>query len=521
MSRTAVIVYSELATHNHFVLDRGGKVFNQKVPLIKLADGATEGQHLRLLGLLNSSVACFWLKQVCYLRGAGGNAGGLSVNPWEERYEFGSTKLKQFPIPEEKPLELPTLIQVEAEARSAILPERLCMGAVPTRAALDEAQDHAAGHLARMVSLQEEMDWQCYRLYGIIDEDLTAPLDQVPPMELGQRSFEIRMAREMQKGTLETTWFERHHSNPRPDFPSHWPEAYRTVCVRRLEVMKSNRDIGLIEQPEYKRRWNLPTWEEMESAALRNWLLDRMESNDRWKDHSLISCAQLRDSLAHDPDWLVVAETYQGGPVEDLDRLVIDLATREAEPFLPVLRHTESGLRKRAEWDQVWKLQRDEDASLKVEITAPPRYASKDFLRPDYWRLRGALDVPKERFISYPGLQRDADQTPVLGWAGWNHLEQAKALAGYYQRMRTEEGWEPERLKPILAGLLDLKPWLLQWHNDLDPETGVRLGEYFTQFAENQCQELGFSPEEALAWQPNAAAGAGQRGRRATARKSQ
>jgi hypothetical protein len=115
--------------------------------------------------------------------------------------------------------------------------------------------------------------------------------------------------------------------------------------------------------------------------------------------------------------------------------------------------------------------------------------------------LRGGLDVPKERFILYPGLERDSDRTPVLGWTGWTHLEQARALAAYYQRMHTEEGWEPERLKPILAGLLDLRELLKQWHDDLDPETGLKLGTYFSEFAEAQCQELGFSVQEVLAWQ--------------------
>ena len=128
----------------------------------------------------------------------------------------------------------------------------------------------------------------------------------------------------------------------------------------------------------------------------------------------------------------------------------------------------------------------------------PPKYVSKDFQKSDYWRLRGGLDVPKERFIFYQGLQRDSDETPVLGWAGWSHLDQARALAAYYQRMRTEEGWEPERLKPILAGLLDLREWLKQWHDDLDPETGLKLGTYFSEFAETQCQELGFSPQDVL-----------------------
>ena len=55
-----------VATHNHFVLDRGGKVFNRTAPVIKLPATATEDDHLALLGLLNSSTACFWMKQVAH-----------------------------------------------------------------------------------------------------------------------------------------------------------------------------------------------------------------------------------------------------------------------------------------------------------------------------------------------------------------------------------------------------------------------------------------------------------------------
>jgi hypothetical protein len=279
-------------------------------------------------------------------------------------------------------------------------------------------------------------------------------------------------------------------------------------------VIENNRDIALIEQPAYKRRWNLPTWEEMEQSALRNWLLARMEASGVWHERILISCGQLRDSLARDPDWVSVSQIYRGALAENLDDLVTRLVVAEAVPFLPVLRYTEAGLRKRQEWEQVWELQRKEDEGETVQVAVPRKYRSNDFLKSDYWRLRGGLDVPKERFILYPGLERDADASPVLGWAGWDYLEQARALAGYYQRMRTEEGWEPERLKPILAGLLDLKPWLLQWHQELDPETGVRLGEYFVQFAESQCQELGFSPEDVRTWQPAAVSRPSRRDRR-------
>ena len=64
------IAFAFVATHNHFVLDRGGKVFNRSAPIIKLPSNATEEDHLALLGLLNSSTACFWMKQVFHNKGS-------------------------------------------------------------------------------------------------------------------------------------------------------------------------------------------------------------------------------------------------------------------------------------------------------------------------------------------------------------------------------------------------------------------------------------------------------------------
>ena len=63
-----------------------------------------------------------------------------------------------------------------------------------------------------MVSLQEELDWLVYRLYGLTqDTSLEWPdLDSLPPIQKGERAFEIVMARKMQAGTLDTTWFKRH-----------------------------------------------------------------------------------------------------------------------------------------------------------------------------------------------------------------------------------------------------------------------------------------------------------------------
>jgi len=200
-----------------------------------------------------------------------------------------------------------------------------------------------------------------------------------------------------------------------------------------------------------------------------------------------------------------VAELYRGRSDFEVTTLVTELVESESVSFLPVLRYTPTGLRKRELWERTWELQRGEDAGEKVGNTpVPPKYTSADFLDGAYWRLRGKLDVPKERFISYPHAERDADPTPVIAWAGWDHLQQAQALAGYYVRMKDNEGWSPERLTPLLAGLLELIPWLKQWHNAIDPQYGVGMGDYFNDFLHEEARALNLTLDQIRAWTPPA-----------------
>ena len=335
------------------------------------------------------------------------------------------------------------------------------------------------------------------------------------------------MARKMAAGELETAWFERHRSKPITELPADWPERYRQLVEKRIKLIESDRNVGLIEQPEYKRRWNTEPWEEQHARALRDWLLNRLEDARYWPRPELTTCAHLADKVRRDSEFMTVANLYRARPDYDLTELVVELVESEAVPFLPVLRFKASGLRKRATWEETWARQREEDAidartqlpegdpnrlspieakTLKQQqigdIPVPPKYETKDFLETTFWRLRGKLDVPKERFISYPFCGRDIDRTPVIGWAGWNQLQQAEALANYYQRMRTGEGWSDERLLPVLAGVLELLPWLLQWHNELDPNFGMGLGEFYRTFANEELRRMGKTSEDIRAWAP-------------------
>ncbi|MBF0145159.1 MAG: BREX-2 system adenine-specific DNA-methyltransferase PglX [Magnetococcales bacterium] len=502
------IAFAEIATHNHFVLDRGGKVFNRTAPVIKLPLEATEADHLALLGLLNCSTGLFWLRQVCFPKG------GFAAGRWEERYVFNAGNLTQFPIPTDKPFFLSSHLDQLAQERQSHLPAQLTGQLPMPREALEGHRARAESLLCRMIALQEELDWQCYHLYGILDEELTHP-GEPPEVRLGERPFEILMGRQMAEGELESTWFERHGATPITEIPAHWPADYRATVERRLAAIEKYHNIRLIEQPEYKRRWNLKSWESQEQHALRGWLLDRMEVMTVWRSDApeLATCARLADQLHHDTDFIQVAALFRGRSDFDLTQLVTELVLDEAVPFLPILRYKDSGLRKRTAWERTWALQRKEDAGETVgDIPVPPKYAAADFLQTSFWRLRGKLDVPKERFVLYPHCEKASDPTPVIAWAGWNPLQQAQALAGYFISMKDNEGWSAERLTPLLAGLLELLPWLKQWHNEPDPAFGTGMGDYFAGFIDEQLRALELTGTKVQSWRPPQAAR--HRGRR-------
>ncbi|MFW6114161.1 MAG: BREX-2 system adenine-specific DNA-methyltransferase PglX, partial [bacterium] len=508
------IAFAFVATHNHFVLDRGGKVFNRSAPIIKLKEDATEEDHLALLGLLNSSTACFWMKQTFHNKGSTVDQHGARqrTDLFEDFFEYTGTGLKRFPVPDQRPIPFAQRLDGSSESYVSTLPEGFTQREKPTAEKLIQAKSSSVEVRGEMIALQEELDRRCYQLYGLLEEDLVYEGEELPKLDLGQRAFEIVMARRMEKGELETSWFQRHGSKPITDIPQYWPEAYRQLVERRIELIQNNKAIGLIEKPEYKRRWNTEPWESQQQRALRNWLLDRLESKRYWPDAArqeprLRSVAELADQASGDPELMEVGALYRGRQDFDVTALVAELVESESVPVLPVLRYKASGLRKRAVWEQTWDLQRREDAGEEVgDIKVPPKYASKDFRKGGYWRLRGKLDVPKERWVSFPYCETESDPSLVVGWAGWDHLQQATAIVAYYDA-RKREGWDAKRLTPLLAALDQLLPWIHQWHPEVDPEFGETAGQSFETMLEADAHELGLTLEEIRVWTPLAKKG--------------
>jgi hypothetical protein len=495
-----------IATHNHFALLNGEVLARHSAPVIKLQEGAPEDEHLALLGLLNSSTACFWLKQVSHDKGIRGEGGGFTPSDWERFYEFTGTTLQDYPLPQVLPLKRGRELDRMGREAETYDPVDVFSSRTPTAEEIHLARVASQELRARMISVQEELDWECYRLYGLVEEDLTYGGEDLPGVVLGGRAFEIVLARAVEAGEEETAWFMRHGSTPITEIPEHWPAAYRKLVQRRLDAIVDNPSIKLLERPEYKRRWLSESWEKRQERALRGWLLDWVEERRFWFDGQgrplPRSVAQLADEVGRDAELVSVLALWEGRPDVPVTQSLVRLLADEAVPFLAAYRYKDSGLRKREAWEETWRLQRLGDTGEKVgTIAVPPKYTSADFRKNSYWQARGKLDVPKERFILYPDAGRETDPTPLLGWAGWDHAQQSLALALVIGE-RERDGWADERLVPLAAGLAELQPWVEQWHGEIDPSFGVSLAAFCREQLAARAAQVGKTIDELAAWRP-------------------
>lgn len=463
------IAYADVATHNQYVLDRGGKVFNQTAPVIKLSENAVEDDHLALLGLLNSSLACFWMKQVFHCKGLRGEGGGVTARAWEQFYALDATKLKLFPVTESDRPEITTFARaLDALARTrvsdsprATIDSTAAAGPAALRGALEARRRRDMDRLLQMVGLQEELDWLVYRAYGLDDGDVRTP-ETTAPLQPGQRPFEITLARE----EADTEWFSRHGWTP-TDSLDGLDTTTRALFEARLARTAASRDLGLMEDPNYKRRWYRPDHGAEEKTALTEWLDDRIEAYAQNLDRPF-TAREAAVRLQEDPAVLSVAELLEGAHA-DLERLVAERLLAESVPNCKHHVYKPKGLEKRAVWERTWAEQHKEDRGEPANPEVPPRYTSADFLKPDLWRLRGKLDVPKERYLALteiPGL--DADEA-LFGWAGWTPGARAQVLVALDEEAQARGATLDERVG-LLHAIQSLVPTVAWESKDLAGE---------------------------------------------------
>ncbi|MBZ5710077.1 BREX-2 system adenine-specific DNA-methyltransferase PglX [Nannocystis pusilla] len=584
------ITYAEVASHNHFVLDRGGKVFNRTAPIIKLPQTTTEEEHLALLAYLNSSTVCFWIKQVAYPKGTHSESRPEKGDPEGNRYAFSATAISELPITATEdftPL-IPYARQLEhlQAQRDRLAPHPLIKTALASgedlAAATARAEREDAALLARMVGVQEDLDWAVYAIFEL-----------APPATAGRWTPDLELTPE-----------QRPFKSPTP--PDHLGEADRALWHARAAAIAASRDLRLIENPVNKRRWwgargvfahKVASFGERVADAAAEQLADLAEQLLRARCErglpTVFTARDLERELDAEPRYQALREFLVARDPR-LDPLR-DRLERESVPFLAGYRYSPSGRERHARWREVWDLQRIADVSeaalpglrdalaaaseaariasdqavaersklagapvrggrtrktssdesppsppaptspalqaaearsaaaqaaqkaardelewaenhhrkVRKLIPVPSKYEPGDFRSPAYFRLRGKLDVPHERFISYPDAASAVDRHPVYGWAGWNHLQRALALLQLYYHRKLDEGWPPDRLVPLLAGLDELFPWIKQWHADeRHPDTGERYLDALDAHIAAGCIELGVSRGQLQTWAP-------------------
>jgi hypothetical protein len=494
--------------------------FSPHASVVKLPEPSTRNDHVALLAVLNSSTACFWLKQKSHNKGEGGGArvdAGYAARgeAFRESYEFSGTTLQDFPLPRALPTHHAGILQdLSAELRNAA--PAWPAQAAPSREDLRRRQIADADVRSRMRAHQEELDWETYHLYGLADRALL--FDNEPPaVEQGERAFEIVLARRLAAGELDTTWFSHplQKSTPNTEVPHRWPESYRRVVQARIDAILTTPHLALLESPNCKRRWAIEPWEIREKSGLRRWLLDRLEDRSIWFDRqgrpTPQSVGQLADRVTRDSGFTAVLELWEGRRDVQVAQALARLLGDEAVPYLAAFRLKDSGLRKLAAWQHTWALQRRQDAGERVgNIPVPPNYTNADFRKVSYWQARGKLDVAGERFIAYPEANRTTDSTLLIGWGGWDHAQKALAL-GAIIGARESDGASDELLVPLVAGLAELQPWVEQWHSEIDPAYGVSLAAFCGEQLTERARQVGRSLDQLRQWRPMAPT----RGRRA------
>ena len=477
-----------VATHNHFAFDQKGFLFQQGVPAIKLAEEYKD-TYLLMVSVLNTNSICFYLKQVCYNKGSGDD-------PVRDRYQITGAVLGQIPLPKEYKLDEAGHFQILTaltEKMNSLAGQVTALNmrklfeksneayhtwncaldgytpphpALPPpfstarelRAARDQLVARRQDIRGRMIFLQEEMDWLAYEMYGLLKskaplaEDFLSQRDYATArLELGQRPFEVAG-----KGYT-GDWPQKYK-------PAPLPAALRPLTEERIAVIKANPDIALLEDPLYKRRWVPPDYDREFREAAAWWLAEKLEYalEQAGRPLSLREWARL---LARDERVNAVLEVLTGSPTFDLKEELLKIIRANAVPNRPEHYLKPAGLRK---------------LYAAKGSDSVPEYKRGDFSDGAAWKLRGKLNIPRERFIHYAEFNHTGRRLsssskgegregaapdnggPWFGWAGWAAPQRADALATLLDKAN-RAGWEVHfRQCGLRAALRDLLPELTE-----------------------------------------------------------
>ena len=475
------VVFPELLTEMHFVRESGRVSISQSLMCFVPREDLCDDALCALIAFLNSSTAAAWIKSRCAPLGTA--RGDVSREKGKsERFRVPANMASKVPIPFAVVAEgtlrnrlaflyrqLERNGEDRGELRTTLLSE-LSNDRAPRL--VERWKEQEQDLIERSVVLQEEIDWNVYA------EVLGIPMPEVALSDM----IGARAPADQRPAFCK---------NPEVGGSAHVSDVWK----ERRALVLTDPLISAVEQERCKRSWLGPRG----VFGLNRRTNDEMAES--FKDEvQLLHIINLFAKTAEmEPLRLsVLQRTSSSEEVTAMDfRAMVDTW---AVPYLAALTYSISGLAKYSNGQNASDLELIPSSAAKVPFS---EFEETDFLDKTYWPLRRAWDVPGEHFVSYPGCESDEDSEPIYGWAGWHHLQRAQALASLYQKRKTDEGWTVDRLTPMLAGLFELLPWIRQWHNEPDAEFGgLKMGDYFAQFLDGECQTLGLTHSDLEAWRP-------------------
>jgi len=442
------IVYSAIGSTTNFALLPPGAVAMPSAPVI---DGIEAIPPADLVAWLNTSTTSFWLQQHSPSKGqpnAEQTAG--EGEPWETRYQFLPAQIRDIPLPPADLTKHASELARLAEELSQNSPGQVIGNRSFDRLSLDAARSRWSDIRGRMIALTEELDWIAYAAFGLCDQSLLTP-GAPPPIQIGQRAFEIRLAQDMTENGTSTRWFERHRATAHLQPLLDWPAEYRRVVSDRLRAIEQDPRLAVLEQPAHKRRWLSPSWNDMAWVAFTEWVIARCEQimSEGGAPHRLWLAEELVTILIEDSR--LVQTTAMLGADRNVAEVVRKILLTNQVPVLAALRYRAKALPKWQAWQATWDLQEQDfppaQGAAHRSPPEPPKYTAVDFLRSSYWRNRGKYDLPREPFFSSP--------TPRglgIGCSRWDASEQVRAMVDALPSGAHHDKNDPSLL-PLLAGI--------------------------------------------------------------------
>jgi hypothetical protein len=440
------LVFSNVSTHNHFALVDGRTLLGSHAPCIRLGADATSSDYHTTLAILNSSVTCFWMRQVSKDKGGGTDMGKWQSDPAKVAYEFSSTRMKHLPMPGSSESDRAALAKLASAMcdLAATRAEQL-VDALP---GLEALRDIAAEDVARrltfaeqeeerilrlQVALQEEIDWRIYELFGLVERPLLLTADEVVRSggaPLGSRPFEMLQARAGRTRGVDGQALQG-------DLAQDINEALASAWRARVNILERSEELRVVEHESFKRRWlvtpkhlagRVETFSDRLDGRLRM-LVDAATEAACASFERPVTASRLAATLGEDKGFHCLLRLQTGRSDYDIEKSVAAILQRASIPNSAQHMLTDSGLLKRRGWERCWAEQRvaDESHSSK-ELSPPLRYEEEDFLEKRFFDLRGRLDVPRERFTAFTEIPGRSRAEALYGWAGWSPAHRLKAI---------------------------------------------------------------------------------------------